>query len=57
MQGHHQSPVLLSLMLIQEKAESLHEDLKKKHSEASEHLLMPAMAGFIGSRLEPTFTM
>ena len=48
---------MLRLMLIQEKAESLHEDLRKKHGEASDHLLMPAMAGFIGLRLEPTFTM
>ena len=57
MQGQHQSPVLLSLMLIQEKSESLHEDLKKRHGEASEHLLMPAMAGFIGSMPGPAFTM
>ena len=32
MQDQHQPRVLLSLMLIQEKAKSLYEDFKKKHS-------------------------
>ena len=36
MQDQHQRRVLLSLMLIQEKAKSLYEDLKKKHGEESE---------------------
>ena len=36
MQDQHQHRVLLSLMLIQEKAKSLYEDLKNKHSEESE---------------------
>ena len=57
MQDQDQHPVLLSLMMIQEKAESLYEDLKKKHGKESEvHLLILVMAGFIDSRLEPTFT-
>lgn len=42
--------------LIQKKAKSLYEDMKKKHREESRvNLLIPAMAGFIGSKLEPTF--
>ena len=36
MQDQHQHLVLLSLMLIQEKAKSLYEDLKKIHGEESE---------------------
>ena len=36
MQDQHQHQVLLSLMLTQEKAKSLYEDLKKKHREESE---------------------
>ena len=36
MQDQHQHQVPLSLMLIQEKAKSLYEDLKKKHGEESE---------------------
>jgi len=36
MQDQYQCCVLLSLMLIQEKANSLYEDLKKKHGEDSE---------------------
>ena len=56
-QYQHQQRVLLSLMLIQEKAKSLYEYLKKKHGEESEaHLLMPVMAGFTSSRLQPAFT-
>ena len=35
MQGQHQRWVPLSLILIQEKAKGLYEDLKKKHSEES----------------------
>ena len=35
-QDQHQHWVLLSLMLIQEKAKSLFEDLKKKHGKESE---------------------
>ena len=34
-QDQHQCRVPLSLMMIQEKAKSLHEDLKKKHSKES----------------------
>ena len=46
MQEQHQCRVLLSLMLTQEKAKSLYENLKKKHSEESEGaFLMSAMAG------------
>ena len=36
MQDQYQCCVLLSLMLIQEKANSLYEDFKKKHGEDSE---------------------
>ena len=36
MQNQHQHRVLLSLMLIQEKAKSLYKNLKKKHGEESE---------------------
>ena len=36
MQDKHLCRVLLSLMLIQEKAKSLFEDLKKKHGKESE---------------------
>ena len=35
MQNRHQHQVPLSLMLIEEKAKSLYEDLKKKHGEES----------------------
>ena len=57
-QDRHQRQVLLSLMLHRRKGESLHEDLKKKYSEEPEGtFLMPAIAGFIGLRLESTFTM
>ena len=48
MQDQHQGQVLLSLILMQEKAKSLYKDLKKKHSKESEgssfnasHLLFP----------------
>ena len=45
-------------MLIQEKAKSLYEDLLKKHVKNKRaRLLTPAIAGFMGSRLEPTFPM
>ena len=51
------SSLLSLIMLIQEKAKSLYEDLKKKHSEESEGTSFNAsMAGFIGSSLEPAFT-
>ena len=57
MQNQHQQSVQLSLMLIQEEANSLYEDLKNKHGkESEEHFLMSAMTGFIGLRLEPNFT-
>ena len=53
MQYQHQCPA----SLIQKKAKSLYEDVKKKHREESRvYLLIPAMAGFIGSKLEPAFT-
>ena len=53
MQDQYQRPA----QLIQKKAKSLYEDVKKKHSKESRvYLLIPAMAGFIGSKLEPTFT-
>ena len=56
MQDQHQSWVPLSLILIQKKAKSLYEDLKKKHGMTQRvQILMPAMVGFIGSRLELNF--
>ena len=56
-QDQHQRQVLLSLMLIQEKAKSLYEDLKKKHGEKSEGTSFKANHAFIDSRLERSFTM
>ena len=51
-QDQHQCQVPLSLTTIQEKVKSLYEDLKKKHSkESGAHLLMPAVTGFISSKL------
>ncbi|TEA38794.1 hypothetical protein DBR06_SOUSAS610161, partial [Sousa chinensis] len=41
-QNQHQRRVPLSLMLIQEKAKTLYEDSKKKHSEESEGALFNA---------------
>ena len=46
MQDQHQCRVPLSLMLIQEKAKSLYEDLKKKHSEESEGASFTASHGW-----------
>ncbi|KAJ8781182.1 hypothetical protein J1605_011166 [Eschrichtius robustus] len=46
MQDQHQRQVLLSLMLIQEKAKSLYEDLKKKHGEESEGASFNASHGW-----------
>ncbi|TEA25720.1 hypothetical protein DBR06_SOUSAS2510164, partial [Sousa chinensis] len=46
MQDQHQCRVPLSLMLIQEKAKSLYEDLKKKHSEESEGASFNASHGW-----------
>ena len=46
MQDQHQRQVLLSLMLIQEKAKSFYEDLKKKHSEESEGASFNASHGW-----------
>ncbi|XP_068420258.1 tigger transposable element-derived protein 1-like [Eschrichtius robustus] len=43
---HHQHRVPLSLMLIQEKAKNLYEDLKKKHSEESEGTTFNASCGW-----------
>ena len=55
MQDQHQSWVPLS---FQKKAKSLYEDLKKKHGMTQRvQILMPAMVGFIGSRLELNFTI
>ena len=58
MEDQHQRQLFLSLMLNWRKGKSLYEDLKKKYSEEPEGtFLMPAIAGFIGLRLESTFTM
>ena len=46
MQDQHQRWVLLSLMLIQGKAKSLYEDLKKKHSKESEGASFNASHGW-----------
>ncbi|TEA40019.1 hypothetical protein DBR06_SOUSAS2910063, partial [Sousa chinensis] len=46
MQGQHQRRVPLSLMLIQEKAKSLYEDLKKEHGEESEGTSLSASHGW-----------
>ena len=46
MQDQHQHRVPLSLMLIQEKAKSLYEDLKKKHCEESEGRSFNALHGW-----------
>ena len=46
MQDQHQRRVPLSLMLIQEKAKSHHEDLKKKHGEESEGTPFNASRGW-----------
>ncbi|KAJ8786355.1 hypothetical protein J1605_006330 [Eschrichtius robustus] len=46
MKNQHQHQVLLSLMLIQEKAKSHYEDLKKKHSEESEGMSFNAIHGW-----------
>ena len=46
MQDQHQRWVLLSLMLIQEKAKSLYEDLKKKHGKESEGTSFNASHGW-----------
>ena len=46
MQDQHQCRVPLSLMLIQEKAKSLYEGLKKKHSEESEGASFNASHGW-----------
>ncbi|XP_021573038.1 tigger transposable element-derived protein 1 [Carlito syrichta] len=46
MQDQHQRRVPLSLMLIQEKAKSLYEDLKKKHGEESEGASFNASHGW-----------
>ncbi|XP_069901617.1 tigger transposable element-derived protein 1-like [Globicephala melas] len=45
-QDQHQCRVPLSLMLIQEKAKSLYEDLKKKHGEESEGASFNASHGW-----------
>ena len=45
-QDQHQRQVLLSLMLIQEEAKSLYEDLKKKHGEESEGASFNASHGW-----------
>ena len=46
MQDQHQRRVLLRLMLIQEKAKSLYEDLKKKHGKESEGASFNASHGW-----------
>ena len=46
MQDQHQHRVPLSLMLIQEKAKSLYEDLKKKYGEESEAASFSASHGW-----------
>ena len=46
MQDQHQHRVPLGLMLIQEKAKSLYEDLKKKHGEESEGASFNASHGW-----------
>ena len=46
MQDQHQCRVPLSLMLIQKKAKSLYEDLKKKHGEESEGAYFNASHGW-----------
>ncbi|XP_069397046.1 tigger transposable element-derived protein 1-like [Delphinus delphis] len=46
MQDQYHRRVLLSLMPIQEKVKSLHEDLKKKHSEESEGASFNASHGW-----------
>ncbi|KAJ8781184.1 hypothetical protein J1605_011168 [Eschrichtius robustus] len=45
-QDQHQHQVLLSLMLIQEKAKRLYEDVKKKHGEESEGASLNAIHGW-----------
>ena len=45
MQDQHQHRVLLSLMLIREKAKNLYKDLKKKHGEKSEGAYFNASRG------------
>lgn len=47
MQGQHQPWVPLSLTPIQEKAKSLYEDLKQKHSEESEDASLNASHGWL----------
>ncbi|XP_066889619.1 tigger transposable element-derived protein 1-like [Kogia breviceps] len=47
MQDQHQCPVSLILMLIQEKAKRLYEDVKKKHSEESESTSFNASHGWL----------
>ncbi|XP_059952046.1 putative CENPB DNA-binding domain-containing protein 1 [Mesoplodon densirostris] len=46
LQDQHQRRVPLSLMVIQEKAKSLYEDLKRKHSEESEDASFNASHGW-----------
>ena len=46
MQDQHQCRVLFSLMLIQEKAKSRYENLKKKHGEESEGASFNASHGW-----------
>ena len=58
MQDQHQHRVPLSLILIQEKAKNVYEDLKKKHGKESEGASFNASHGwFQRFKARATFTM